>query len=66
MEKASFIFERRRRSMREWAVLRMAFLVGLLPPGAVAGKEEELTVLATVEVVDLEAEDAVFLRLFGD
>lgn len=45
----------------------MAFLVGLLPPGAVAGKEEEeLAVLATVEAVDLEAEDAVFLRLFGD
>jgi hypothetical protein len=30
VEKASFIFERRRRSIKEWAVLRMAFLVGLL------------------------------------
>lgn len=30
VEKASFIFDRRRRSMREWAVLRIDFFVGLL------------------------------------
>lgn len=67
VEKASFILERRRRSISEWAVLRMAFLVGLLALLTLVEEEEEeeLDSFCVDGGSDVDVE-FVFLRLLDD
>jgi hypothetical protein len=64
VEKAPFILDRRRRSMREWAVLRMAFLVGL--PVLLTCVDDEEEADFCVECGSETGFDVVFLRLLGD
>lgn len=65
VEKASFIFDRRRRSIREWAVFRIAFFVGLLVLLTAFDIDEEADGFCVKGDSEIDV-DAVFLRLLGD